>query len=62
MYKLKAWKFLFTGQGYGSIIPKPSDADPDPLSHEPTKKLVVTIVEYVGQYVEAMEKVFGMSG
>ncbi|KAB1213659.1 putative methionine--tRNA ligase [Morella rubra] len=46
-----------SGQGYGSIIPKPSDADPDPLSHEPTKKLVVTIVEYVGQYVEAMEKV-----
>ncbi|XP_059434251.1 methionine--tRNA ligase, cytoplasmic isoform X2 [Corylus avellana] len=45
------------GQGYGSIIPEPSDADPDPLKHEPTKKLVGSIVEYVEQYVEAMEKV-----
>lgn len=45
------------GQGYGSIIPQPSDADPDPLQHEPTRKLVGSIVDYVGQYVEAMEKV-----
>ncbi|KAK7824625.1 probable methionine--tRNA ligase [Quercus suber] len=45
------------GQGYGSIIPQPSDADPDPLQHEPTRKLVGSIVDYVEQYVEAMEKV-----
>ncbi|XP_062176706.1 methionine--tRNA ligase, cytoplasmic-like [Alnus glutinosa] len=45
------------GLGYGSIIPEPSDADTDPLKHEPTKKLVGSIVEYVEQYVEAMEKV-----
>ncbi|KAF5452117.1 hypothetical protein F2P56_027150 [Juglans regia] len=45
------------GQGYGSVIPKPSDSDPDPLTHEPTKKLVCSIVECVEQYVEAMEKV-----
>ncbi|XP_062174929.1 methionine--tRNA ligase, cytoplasmic-like [Alnus glutinosa] len=45
------------GLGYGSIIPDPSDADPDPLKHEPTKKLVGSIVEYLEQYVEAMEKV-----
>ena len=50
-------EFLFTGQGYGSIIPQPSDADPDPLQHEPTRKLVGSIVDYVEQYVEAMEKV-----
>ncbi|KAF3975067.1 hypothetical protein CMV_001672 [Castanea mollissima] len=45
------------GRGYGSIIPQPSDADPDPLQHEPTRKLVGSIVDYVEQYVEAMEKV-----
>ena len=50
-------EFLFTGRGYGSIIPQPSDADPDPLQHEPTRKLVGSIVDYVEQYVEAMEKV-----
>lgn len=46
-----------SGQGYGSIIPGPSGTDPDPLKHEPTKKLVGYIVEYLEQYVEAMEKV-----
>ncbi|KAG2721091.1 hypothetical protein I3760_02G065500 [Carya illinoinensis] len=45
------------GQGYGSVIPTPSDSDPDPLTHEPTKKLVGSIVQCVEQYVEAMEKV-----
>ncbi|KAM3713865.1 hypothetical protein ACJW31_01G288800 [Castanea mollissima] len=45
------------GRGYSSIIPQPSDADPDPLQHEPTRKLVGSIVDYVEQYVEAMEKV-----
>ncbi|GMY15990.1 methionine--tRNA ligase, cytoplasmic [Fagus crenata] len=50
------------GQGYGSIIPQPSDADPDPLKHEPTNKLVGEIVKFVGQYVEAMEKVKLKSG
>nr|POE67863.1 putative methionine--trna ligase [Quercus suber] len=45
------------GRGYGSIIPQPSDADQDPLQHEPTRKLVGSIVDYVEQYVEAMEKV-----
>lgn len=54
-------EFLFAGQGYGSIIPEPSDADPDPLKHEPTKKLVGSIVEYVEQYVEAMEKVIAIT-
>jgi len=55
-------EFLFTGLGYGSIIPEPSDADTDPLKHEPTKKLVGSIVEYVEQYVEAMEKVIEITG
>ena len=56
------WKFLFTGQGYGSIIPQPSDADPDPLKHEPTEKLVGKIVQNVKQYVESMEKVIEITG
>jgi hypothetical protein len=54
--------FLLTGLGYGSIIPEPSDTDPDPLKHEPTKKLVGSIVEYLEQYVEAMEKVIEITG
>jgi hypothetical protein len=32
------------------------------LKHEPTKKLVVEIVKFVRQYVEAMEKVIEITG
>lgn len=53
---------VYTGQGYGSVIPNPSESDPHPLTHEPTKKLVGSIVECVEQYVEAMEKVIEITG
>lgn len=52
-----SWTYLnslFTGQGYGSIIPDALDVD----SHELTLGLAEKVGKYVDQYMESMEKVF----